>query len=98
MPLQLVLTPRQAVTALQISPRKLWELTHQGEIPHARVGRRIYYRVCDLEAWLESRLVNQRQSNILPTARRIAIDDRRFTVESELGSTSSSEDNRGKHC
>lgn len=57
MSLELAVTAREAASALKISPRHLWELTHRGEILHVRNGRRIYYRVCDLEAWLESKLM-----------------------------------------
>lgn len=55
-PFQLVLTSRQAVAALQTSPRTLWELTDKGEILHVRIGRRVYYRLSDLNAYLASNL------------------------------------------
>lgn len=52
----LALRPREAAKALGISPRLLWQLTHDGHIPCARVGtgkrRAVLYPVADLQAWL----------------------------------------------
>lgn len=56
-PSPLALRPREAARALGISPRLLWQLTHDGHIPCVRVGngsRRItLYPVTDLQAWLK---------------------------------------------
>ncbi len=49
---RLALRPRDAAIALSMSPRKLWELTQRGEIPHVREGRMVLYPVAALEAWL----------------------------------------------
>ncbi|MGA2032822.1 MAG: helix-turn-helix domain-containing protein [Thermoguttaceae bacterium] len=52
----LALRPRDAAKALGISPRLLWQLTHDGQIPCVRVGngkrRTILYPTADLQAWL----------------------------------------------
>lgn len=52
----LALRPREAAKALGISPRLLWQLTHDGDIPCVRVGtgkrRTILYPTADLQAWL----------------------------------------------
>ncbi len=52
----LALRPREAAKALGISPRHLWQLTHDGVIPCVRVGggkrRTVLYPVSDLQAWL----------------------------------------------
>jgi len=48
-----LLTPKQAATALAISPRKLWQLTKDGDIPHVRMGRSVRYDVVDLQAAIE---------------------------------------------
>ena len=50
----LALRPSNAATALGISPRKLWELTAAGEIPHVRLGRVVLYPASALAAWLEA--------------------------------------------
>jgi excisionase family DNA binding protein len=52
----LALRPRDAAKALGISPRLLWQLTHDGHIPCVRVGsgkrRTVLYPTADLQAWL----------------------------------------------
>jgi excisionase family DNA binding protein len=52
----LALRPRQAAKALGISPRLLWQLTHDGVIPCVRVGsgkrRAVLYPMASLQAWL----------------------------------------------
>ena len=52
----LALRPREAASALGISPRLLWQLTHDGIIPCVRVGtgkrQTILYPVAELHAWL----------------------------------------------
>jgi excisionase family DNA binding protein len=52
----LALRPREAAKALGISPRLLWQLTHDGQIPCVRVGsgkrRTVLYPLADLQAWL----------------------------------------------
>ena len=52
----LALRAREAAKALNISPRLLWQLTKDGNIPCVRVGtgkrRTVLYPVTDLQAWL----------------------------------------------
>lgn len=52
----LALRPREAAKALGISPRLLWQLTHDGHIPCVRVGngkrRTVLYPTAELQAWL----------------------------------------------
>jgi len=52
----LALRPREAAKALGISPRLLWQLTHDGVIPCVRVGsgkrQSVLYPVAELQAWL----------------------------------------------
>ena len=55
----LALRPREAAKALGISPRLLWQLTKDGEIPCVRVGsgkrRSVLYPTAELQAWLSRR-------------------------------------------
>jgi excisionase family DNA binding protein len=55
----LALRPRDAAKALGISPRLLWQLTHDGEIPCVRVGngkrQTVLYPTADLQTWLSRR-------------------------------------------
>lgn len=55
-PSPLALRPREAAKALGISPRLLWQLTKDGQIPCVRVGsgkrRTVLYPLAELQAWL----------------------------------------------
>ncbi len=61
----LALRPREAAKALGISPRLLWQLTHDGHIPCVRVGsgkrRTVLYPTADLQAWLTRQAEAQRK-------------------------------------
>jgi excisionase family DNA binding protein len=52
----LALRPREASKTLGISPRLLWQLTHDGQIPCVRVGsgkrKSVLYPTAMLQAWL----------------------------------------------
>jgi excisionase family DNA binding protein len=53
---RLALRPVEAAKALGISPRLLWQLTHDGVIPRVRVGtgkrKAVLYPTAELQAWL----------------------------------------------
>lgn len=55
-PSPLALRPREAAKALGISPRLLWQLTKDGQIPCVRVGsgkrKTVLYSVVNLQNWL----------------------------------------------
>jgi len=53
--LKLLLSTREAARALGVSTRTLWSLTFNRRpgLPHVRIGRRVMYRLSDLEAWIE---------------------------------------------
>lgn len=46
---------REAARRLQISTRKLWDLTSRGEIECVRLGRSVRYSVEHLEQWAVGR-------------------------------------------
>jgi predicted site-specific integrase-resolvase len=52
----LALRPREAAKALNISPRLLWQLTKDGQVPCVRVGsgkrQTVLYPLVALQAWL----------------------------------------------
>ncbi len=56
----LAMRPREAAKALGISPRLLWQLTHDGHIPCVRIGtgkrRTVLYPITDLMAWLDQQV------------------------------------------
>jgi predicted site-specific integrase-resolvase len=58
-PNPLALRPREAAKALSISPRHLWQLRKDGQIPCVRVGsgkrKTVLYPVIELQAWLSQK-------------------------------------------
>lgn len=48
----LLMTSREAATALAVSERTLWTLTNRGEIPAVRIGRSVRYDPHDLTRWI----------------------------------------------
>ena len=48
----LLVRAQDGARLLGISARKLWELTHRGQIPCVRIGRALRYSVRALEAWV----------------------------------------------
>jgi excisionase family DNA binding protein len=50
----LLLTSQQAADMLAISPRLLWTLTHNRQIPCIRIGRAVRYDPADLRTWIAS--------------------------------------------
>lgn len=54
---KLLLNVRQASQALSVSPRTLWTLTANGEIPSVRFGRSVRYDPADLRRWIDSKKV-----------------------------------------
>jgi excisionase family DNA binding protein len=69
----LLLTPREAATALAISERTLWTLTKSGALPAVRLGRSVRYSVDALREHIA-----QLQSPQTPAASR----SHRLTAES----------------
>ncbi len=43
-----------AVKITGLAQRTIYKLTHRREIPHRRVGGRLYFRRGELEAWLDN--------------------------------------------
>ena len=51
---KILLPLKEAAAALSISPRKLWGMTANHEIPHVRLGRCLRYPLADLVRWIEA--------------------------------------------
>jgi excisionase family DNA binding protein len=53
---------REAARLLSISPRTLWQLTNDGEIPSLKIGAKcVRYRVVDLETWTRKQVEQRNQ-------------------------------------
>ncbi len=57
----LMITADEAAKALRISPRKLWELAKDGEIPKVKIGRSVRYDITDIKQWIIKQ--KEQQSN-----------------------------------
>ncbi len=64
-----LLTVDQMAELLQVKKSTLYSWTHQGWIPHVKVGRLVRFRREAVEAWLKTREVNGRTSRV-PTPQR----------------------------
>ncbi len=49
---RLLIGPRDAAVMLDLSERKLWQLTKDGAIPFAKIDRRKVYPLAGLHAWI----------------------------------------------
>ena len=54
-----LLPNREAAAYLGVAPNTLdvWRCAKRYAIPYVKVGRKVMYRVAELDAWLESRTV-----------------------------------------
>ena len=50
---QSFLTTDEVLTYLRITPRTIYRLIRNGELPAMRIGRQWRFRRADLDAWLE---------------------------------------------
>lgn len=52
---RLLLSVREAATAMGICEKTLWTLTQTGEIPVIRIGRAVRYPVDGLREWIQKK-------------------------------------------
>lgn len=69
-----VLTSAEAAELLGISPRTLanWRVQGRGPV-YVRIGKKrspVLYRICDIEDWLDSRLIGSASRKTSASARR----------------------------
>jgi excisionase family DNA binding protein len=57
----LLIKPGEAARLLEVSERKLWELTNRGDIPSVRIGRSVRYSRRTLERWITERELQDRR-------------------------------------
>jgi excisionase family DNA binding protein len=50
----LLLSLPEVCKETRLGKRKVWELSHSGELPIVRVGRRVLVPRAGLEAWIEA--------------------------------------------
>jgi excisionase family DNA binding protein len=56
-----LLTEDEAAALLRVEPQtlRLWRATGRYGLPFVKVGRCVRYRRCDLEKWIESRVIGE---------------------------------------
>jgi excisionase family DNA binding protein len=62
-----LLTVAQIAAYLQVKPSTIYQWTHEGYIPHVKLGNLVRFRVSSVDRWLEKREVTGK------TKRRIQV-------------------------
>jgi len=60
-PPRLLMTTREAATALAVCEKTIWAATKCGDLKCVRLGRAVRYRLQDLEDWIEQHAVNAKE-------------------------------------
>lgn len=55
-----LLTVPDLAALLQTTPRSVYHRVHRRELPHVKVGARVYFRAADVDRWLAARTVASR--------------------------------------
>lgn len=69
---QLLISATKAAELLSISPRTLWALTNEGEIPYVRIRRRVMYSTTALRMWIDSQMTGGDVDSKIPSRFRDA--------------------------
>ena len=57
-----LLTVEEIADYLRVQPSTIYQWTHQGYIPHIKLGSFVRFRVSQVDKWLESRTSNGRST------------------------------------
>ena len=68
---------RQAAEYIGLSRTKLYRKVKANEIAHVRDGHLIYFRACDLDAWVEARVRGGQEAKALAQLRALPMPRRR---------------------
>ncbi len=58
--MQKLLTVEEIADYLQVKPSTIYQWTHQGFIPHVKLGNRVRFRLSQVDRWIERRENNGR--------------------------------------
>lgn len=61
--MQKLLTVEEIAEYLQVRPSTIYQWTHQGFIPHVKLGNRVRFRLSQVDRWIERRENNGRLTN-----------------------------------
>jgi len=48
-----LLTPQEIAEVLGVQPSTIYQWTHQGYIPHVKIGKFVRFKEKDVEEWIE---------------------------------------------
>jgi excisionase family DNA binding protein len=64
-----LLTPHEVAELLSVRPSTIYQWTHQGFIPHVKLGRLVRFNETAVMKWVEERSENGRKT------RRVEVDE-----------------------
>jgi excisionase family DNA binding protein len=70
-----LLTPQQIADYLGVKPSTIYQWTHQGFIPHVKLGRLVRFREADVAKWIEKRSEKGRKTRSVDT-RELGLQNR----------------------
>ncbi|TFH64334.1 MAG: DNA-binding protein [Candidatus Zixiibacteriota bacterium] len=65
---QSLLTVDQIAAYLQVQPSTIYQWTHEGYIPHVKLGNLVRFRVSQVDRWLEKREVAGKTKRRMPVS------------------------------
>jgi len=57
-----LLNPHEIADVLGVQPSTIYQWTHQGYIPHVKIGKFIRFKSTDIEKWVEKKSKEGRKS------------------------------------
>ena len=63
-----LLNVQEIAESLGVKPSTIYQWTHQGFIPHVKLGRLLRFKEADIVNWIEKRSIAGRAARKLPTA------------------------------
>ena len=60
-----LLTPQEIAEVLGVQPSTIYQWTHQGYIPHVKIGKFVRFRENDVAIWVENKIINGRKTRMV---------------------------------
>ena len=57
-----LLTPQEIAEVLGVQSSTIYQWTHQGYIPHVKIGKFVRFKEKDVEKWVEKKTSNGREN------------------------------------
>jgi excisionase family DNA binding protein len=59
---RMLINVNEAAQMLNLSKSYIYREAHAGNIPHAKIGSRILFRIVDLDAWIDSQKPKEQET------------------------------------